>query len=280
MRLQRAGLMASDRGRLRLLAASPELVATTAVGPLVALGGRTAAQWYGWPLLEPPDQIELAVPKRRCPTRWPGARIVRQQLTGDDVRNERSVPTTNPLRTAVDLAVQLPVIQAVAVLDGACRDSVPVALLQTHLRRLGRPKLLQIADLVDPARASVYESVFFLLVVFSGTADADLPVRGPIHRPVRRTRRLRLAQGQTDCRGRRVRPSQRPGRVPTRSRSPERARQRWVEGASVHAGRSHPTAEPGRQRGAAGAPAPLEDQRFTEVGLAPDLGAKPTCVQR
>ncbi len=43
MRLQKAGLMVESGRKLRLLDASPQQVATTAVGPLVALGQRSAA---------------------------------------------------------------------------------------------------------------------------------------------------------------------------------------------------------------------------------------------
>jgi very-short-patch-repair endonuclease len=165
MRLQMAGLMVKSGGKLRLLGASPQQVATTAVGPLVGLGQRSAAEWYGWPLLNPPTSIELVVPRRRKPTPWPGARIIRPQLHSSEIVRIRDVPATKPLRTAVDLALHLPIADALAVLDGACRlGGVSTRALRRELRLLGRPKAALLADLVNPARASVYESLFFWLM--------------------------------------------------------------------------------------------------------------------
>ncbi len=69
------------------------------------------------------------------------------------------------MRTAVDLALHLPIADALAVLDGACRlGGVPTRALRRELRLLGRPKAALLADLVNPARASVYESLFFFLM--------------------------------------------------------------------------------------------------------------------
>ena len=164
MRLQKAGLMVESGRKLRLLDFPPEKVATTAVGPVVALGHRSAADWYGWPLLHPPSAIELVVPRRRCPTPWPGARITRTQLHSSEIVRIRDVPVTKPMRTAVGLALHLPVPDALAVLDGACRlGGVPAGQLRRELKTLG-PKGALIADLVNPARASVYESLFFFLM--------------------------------------------------------------------------------------------------------------------
>jgi Protein of unknown function (DUF559) len=168
-RVQQGGQMVVQDRRMRLLDAPAEQVATLAVGPLVALGRRSAAHWYGWPLLTLPDETELVVPGRRCPTPWPGARIIRQSLTSADVVRIRDVPTTRPLLTAIDLALHLPLTDAVAVLDGACRlRAFSAPLLRRELCRLSRPKADLVADLVDPARASVYESMFAVMIFLSG----------------------------------------------------------------------------------------------------------------
>ena len=156
--------MVESGRKLRLLDASPEKVATTAVGPVVALGQRSAAAWYGWPVLNPATQIELVVPRRRHPTPWPGARIIRPELHSSEIVRLRDVPVCQPMRTAVDLALHLPVPDALAVLDGACRlGGVRTGRLRRALKTLG-PKAALIADLVNPARASVYESLFFVLM--------------------------------------------------------------------------------------------------------------------
>jgi len=146
-----------------------ELVATMAIGGLAAVGWRSAALWFGWPVLVPPTEVEVVVPRRRSPTPWPGARIIRQTLHANDVVRVRGVAITRPLRTALDLAFHLPLVEAVAVLDGATRmGGVSLAALRRELLRAERPKAQQIAGLVDPARGSVYESVFFLLVALAG----------------------------------------------------------------------------------------------------------------
>ena len=70
-----------------------------------------------------------------------------------------------PSLTAVDLALYLPLADAVAALDGACRSgALTVSILRHQLRLLGRPKAALVADLVSPLRASVYESLFFVLM--------------------------------------------------------------------------------------------------------------------
>jgi very-short-patch-repair endonuclease len=79
--------------------------------------------------------------------------------------NVRGLPVSTPMRTAVDLARQLPPPDALAVLDAACRrGGVPTGGLRRELKLLGRPKTTLIAALVNPQRASVYESLFFLLM--------------------------------------------------------------------------------------------------------------------
>ncbi len=125
-------------------------------------------------MLTGPDAVELIVPSYRSPTAWPGARIVRQELFASEVVRVREVPVTQPMRTAVDLAMHLPVPDAVAVLDGACRlGGVRKSALDRELRRLGRPKTTRIANLIDPKRASVYESLFFVILFCARVA---LPV--------------------------------------------------------------------------------------------------------
>ncbi len=167
MRLQRAGMMVdAGRGRLRLVEGTPEAVATTAVGPTVALTGTTAAQWYGWPLLQPPgDALDVVVPPNRHPTPWPGTRIRRQPLSAEDVVRLRGVAVTRPMRTALGLALDLPLVEGLAVLDGACYlGGISESALRRELLRLGQPKPATLAKLVNGARASVYESLFYWLM--------------------------------------------------------------------------------------------------------------------
>ncbi len=184
LRLQQAGLVVPAGRKLMLIAATAELVAATAVGPLVALGWLSAARWYGWPMLVEPTLIELVVPGRRCPTPVPGTRIIRQPLAPSEVVRIRGVPVTSPMRTALDLAMKLPVFQAVPILDAACRlGGVRLSALRRTLVALGSPKARLVARLVDPSHESVYESLFFLLVISS-----RLPEPSSQHKIFRRGR--------------------------------------------------------------------------------------------
>ncbi len=79
------------------------------------------------------------------------------------------MPTTRPLLTALDLALHLPLTDAVAVLDGACRlRAFSLPLLCRELRGLSPSKADLVADLVNPARASVYESMFAVMLFLAG----------------------------------------------------------------------------------------------------------------
>ncbi len=111
-----------------------------------ALGGRSAAAWFGAPFSSSADPVLVVVP-RTC--RWRGPRGVQVHRT--DVRpaeiwqDEDGVRVTTAVRTAWDVATLEPTAAAVALLDGMLRhgrqaaDGLSVAALAAgFVRRSGQ----------------------------------------------------------------------------------------------------------------------------------------------
>lgn len=118
---------------LRNVYADPHLVhdhqlraraAALLMPPEAAIGGRSAAAWFGAPFAAAADLVLVAVP-RDC--RWKGPRGVqvhRTDLRPDDVwTSDEGVRLTTVRRTAWDIATLDPVMTAVALVDGMLRDA-------------------------------------------------------------------------------------------------------------------------------------------------------------
>jgi hypothetical protein len=84
-----------------------------------AVGGRSAAAWWGAPFSSATDPVLVVVP-RGCP--WDGPAGVRVHKSGlgprDVVMSDDDVPITTPRRTAWEIAILEPLMAAVALLDG------------------------------------------------------------------------------------------------------------------------------------------------------------------
>jgi hypothetical protein len=119
---------------LRNVYAEPQLVhdhrlkaraAALLMPPEAAIGGRSAAAWFGAPFSSASDPVLVVVP-RDC--RWKGPRGVHVHRT--DVRSEElwttddDVRLTSLRRTAWDIATLETVMTAVPLLDGMLRDAV------------------------------------------------------------------------------------------------------------------------------------------------------------
>jgi hypothetical protein len=93
--------------------------------PDAAIGGRSAAAWYGAPFASTADPA-LVVAPRRCSWDGPsGVRVHKTDLRQEEVRTtDDGVRITTPLRTAWDIASLEPLMTAVALLDGMLRDGL------------------------------------------------------------------------------------------------------------------------------------------------------------
>jgi hypothetical protein len=93
--------------------------------PDAAIGGRSAAAWYGAPFASTADPV-LVVAPRRCPWDGPhGVRVHKTDLRDDEVRTtDDGVRITTAVRTAWDIASLEPLMTAVALLDGMLRDGL------------------------------------------------------------------------------------------------------------------------------------------------------------
>ena len=111
-----------------------------------AIGGRSAAAWFGAPFAAGADQVLVVVP-RGCP--WSGPRGVQVHQTdlgpGDVWTDDDGVRLTSAPRTAWEVATLDPLPSAVALLDGMLRDGQErqdglgeSALPAEFLRRRGR----------------------------------------------------------------------------------------------------------------------------------------------
>jgi hypothetical protein len=93
--------------------------------PEAAIGGRSAAAWFGAPFSSASDPVLVVVP-RDCRWKGPkGVQVHRTDLRGRDVwtSEDEGVRLTTPRRTAWDIATLEQVMTAVALLDGMLRDA-------------------------------------------------------------------------------------------------------------------------------------------------------------
>ncbi|MCZ2816604.1 endonuclease domain-containing protein [Modestobacter sp. VKM Ac-2984] len=79
--------------------------------------GRSAATWWGVPVAETDDDVELVLPAACRAGATHGLRVRRGAVDPSEVRLLREVPVTSPVRTTLDLARTRPVAEAVALVD-------------------------------------------------------------------------------------------------------------------------------------------------------------------
>ena len=92
--------------------------------PEAAIGGRSAAAWFGAPFAAATDQVLVVLPRD---VRWKGPRGVQRHST--DLRasevwtTDDGVRLTTARRTAWDIATLEPTATAAVLLDGMLRDA-------------------------------------------------------------------------------------------------------------------------------------------------------------
>jgi hypothetical protein len=183
-RWQRCG-----RGVLRVAGRAEQpgdliLLAVLRAGPSAVAAGTAAATAWGWDVLQLNPAVEVIVPRAHGAAgvecrkgkviRVAGVR--REDLGSDEVTHVGVLPLTTPLRTAVDLLVARPLLEAVVAVDSALRrQDVTIEAVRRGLsarkRLVDRRRSEAAAALLDPGSGSMPESVARVLF-----AHSDIPM--------------------------------------------------------------------------------------------------------
>ncbi len=93
-----------------------------------AIGGRSAAAWFGAPFSSPTDPVLVVVP-RGCPWAGPrGVQVHRTDVRPDEIWiDDDGVRLTSARRTAWDIATLEPTLTGVPLIDGMLRDGRELA---------------------------------------------------------------------------------------------------------------------------------------------------------
>ncbi|MDQ1671808.1 MAG: hypothetical protein QOC98_370 [Frankiaceae bacterium] len=189
LRIRRGRWQRCGRGVLRVAERAEQpgdavLLAVLRAGPSAVAAGRTAASVWQWDALRPSLVVTVSVPRghgtagRECRKgkiiRVPGVR--REDLRPDEMTAVGVLPVTTPLRTAVDLLVGEPLLDAVVGVDsGLRRRDVTLDAVRSGVddrpRLANRRQTETVVELLDPGSGSLPESV--ARVLFAG---CDIPM--------------------------------------------------------------------------------------------------------
>lgn len=141
--------------------------------PGAAIGGHSAAAWYGAPFAGTFDPVTVVSPPA---VEWKGprgVRVHRSRSPFDVIAHTDDVPVTTALRTAWDTAALEPLGTAVAALDAMVRfGAVGLDELATMARagtgQWGVAKVRRAVELVDPRAQSAPESKVRVALVLAG----------------------------------------------------------------------------------------------------------------
>ncbi len=141
----------------------------------LAIGGYSAAAWYGAPFAAAHDPVTVVRPSD---VEWKGPRGVRVHRSGMPVEafpDLDDVPVTSALRTAWDVAALEPLGTAVSALDAMVRTGTVaqadlIALTESGTGRWGVTRVRRAFGLIDPRAASPPESRVRIALVLAGLA--------------------------------------------------------------------------------------------------------------
>jgi len=117
--------------------------------------------------------IEATVQPATTTSRLAGIQIRRSYLTSDEIVVRQGLPVTSALRTVIDLACRLHLIEAVMIIDAAlhmrliCVDQLQ-AWAAAHPRYRGVAMLRRAIEYADPASESPMETRLRLVLVLGG----------------------------------------------------------------------------------------------------------------
>jgi hypothetical protein len=157
------------RGRYALPAVAASV--GTAHGLSGVLSHVSAARFWGWEVGTRLDAVDVVVPRTRHPRRVTGAVVRRRDLAPTDIA---APGVTTPLRTVLDVAADLPFVDALAVADSALRSGMVGAdelLAAAHASpRRGHARRTKVASAADPRSDNPFESVLRALSLEAGLA--------------------------------------------------------------------------------------------------------------
>ena len=146
-----------------------------------AFSGLTAAWLHGLDV-QPRDPVEVTIPKTHDFGRRSGTLTRRAALSPAEIVRRRSLPTTSPLRTVVDLGGRNPVTEAVVGADLVLHAGlVTIAELESHVARhpgaRGIARLRRVISFAEPKAESAMETRLRMLLVLSGLPRPEVQVR-------------------------------------------------------------------------------------------------------
>jgi very-short-patch-repair endonuclease len=141
--------------------------------------GNTAGWLHGLDV-DPCDPIEVTVPTACMVTRLAGFRLRRS--AGTERAVAQGVPVTSRVRTVVDLARHLPLVEAVVIIDMALhRRLVSLSSLKVwadaNKGRRGVAMLRDALELAEPATESPMETRLRLLLILAGLPKPRVQTR-------------------------------------------------------------------------------------------------------
>lgn len=176
-------------GRYRWAAQTPDedvalAILLTSLPEGAALAGPVAARRWGLDL-SPPSRPEVIVPPGAGISGRVQARVRRVQLKPGDVVLRDGLPVTGPLRTCLDLACRLSLVEAVVAIDqalhaGLVREDDLSSYVASHHRIPGLTQARRVLERAEPKAESPMESRLRMLLVREGLPRpaAQVPVYG------------------------------------------------------------------------------------------------------
>jgi very-short-patch-repair endonuclease len=145
-----------------------------------AFSGRTAAWLHGLDV-EPCDPVEVTIPDPSGGGRRAGASVCRAALAAGEIVLRRRLPTTNALRTTVDLGGRNPLTEAVLHVDLFLHaELVSVTELGSyvveHPGAKGIGRLRRTLSFVEPAAESAMETRLRMVLVLAGLPRPEVQV--------------------------------------------------------------------------------------------------------
>jgi hypothetical protein len=141
----------------------------------VVLSHESAAAWCGADLPIALDRLHVTAPRNRgrCADISSRVRLHRRDLQPGEVIQVRGIRVTSPVRTVADLSRTCRLPHAVAVADSYLRRGMTtqealLAYAKCLPSGIGRPLVSRVAELVDFASGSVFESITRVLFAESG----------------------------------------------------------------------------------------------------------------